>query len=113
MRASTLFALSAAILLGLAAVVFAKYAGWFDGTPATEQKKAPYQILVAKTNLFEGTALSASDVMVRSVREDELDYYLKNQKNLMQPIPSVAHQRVLAKNVEADKPLMVEHFVDL
>lgn len=113
MRASTLFALSAAILLGLGAVVFAKYSGWFDKTPVAETKKGPYKILVARGNLFEGTAVTADDVIVRNVREDELPEYMKNQSKLLPPVALAAHLRVLARSVRADQPLTLDDFADL
>lgn len=113
MRASTLFAVSAAILLGLGAVVFGRYAGWFDRQPVAEKKEAPYKVLVGKVNLFEGTTLLGTDVTVRNLREDELPHFLKNQDKYLPAEPNAAHQRVLARSVRAGQPLVNEDFQDL
>lgn len=112
MKASTLFGLTLASLVGLGVVVGAKYLGYFDNSPPPEVKKtkSDAQILVAGKNLFKGTAPFSADVKVRPVTEEELDFYQKNKDKLLAPVASAVEGRVLAKNVAAGQPLYDDHF---
>jgi Flp pilus assembly protein CpaB len=111
MRASTLFAITVAILLALGVAVAARYSGFFDA-PQPVVKKAPvFQVLVANQNLFEGITISGADVRVREVRDgDERRQYEDNKDKFLPPVPAVANYRVLARNVLADEPLRKEDF---
>ncbi len=114
MRASTLFALTIAILLGLAVVVGAKYAGVFDPKqPDPPKKEEVYQILVAKTNLFQDTAVTGADVYIRQVRPEERQEYLQNKKRYMPPLVQAAHMRIMNRDVQADTPLLHDYFKDM
>ncbi len=111
MRASTLFAITVAILLALGVAVAAKYSGFFDSTPPVTKKAPVYQILVANQNLFEGITISGNEVRVREVREgEEMQQYLASKDKYLPPVPTVANYRVLARNVLADEPLRKEDF---
>jgi Flp pilus assembly protein CpaB len=112
MRASTLFGVTIASLLGLGAAVGAKYTGVFDRQPIAEKKDAVVQILVAKNNLFEGMTATAADVRVRPLTEDEVDFYKRNKDKFMPPLPEAAQLRVMARSVGVNEPLLKEHFQD-
>jgi len=118
MRASTVFALALALLIGLAAAAGAKYAGLFDKKAAPEAEKvAPYKILVAKVNLFENMTVTADQVMVRelsAVEQDDLKAKLGPswKDKLMPGLVTAAHLRVARRNVLADQPLLREFFSD-
>src|SRR5262245_46736926 len=112
MRASTLFGLTIAILIGLAVVFGVKSAGLFDKTPPKVVDPERPKSLVAVTNLYEGHATMASDVMVRQVEPGEMDLYHKNKHKYMPAYPMAANFRVLARNVTAGEPLLREHFQD-
>jgi Flp pilus assembly protein CpaB len=113
MKASTLFALTIAVLLGLGAVVGAKYLGYFDTKKAAEPtKEPPQQVLVASQNLFEGVTVTTSQVQVRPLRPNEVKAYEANPDKYMPPLTAAAHMRVLDRNVPADEPLLKEHFQD-
>ena len=112
MRASTLFGITVAILLGLAAIVGARYYGLFQ-TRTVTAKQEILKVLVAKVNLFEGmTVASAKDTHVRPLTAEELDWYRANKDKLMPPVVEAAQMRVLTKNVEANQILLKEHFQD-
>lgn len=115
MRASTLFALTVALVLGLAAAAAAKYAGVFDRK--TENVAAPPppaeplpKVLVAGTNLFKGITITSNNVRVRDLRPDELDDYRLGRKDYITANVGAANQRVMAENVIADTPLKTKHF---
>jgi Flp pilus assembly protein CpaB len=113
MKASSLFTLTIAILLGLAAVVGAKYTGLFDRQPPPQAKETPVpHILVAKQNLFEGLTVASGQVRVRPLRPYELAHYQNNLEKYMPPLQTAAHMRILNRNVEADQPLLKEYFQD-
>src|SRR4051794_29432151 len=103
MRASTLFGLTIAILIGMAVVFGVKSAGLFDKKlPAPVNNDRP-RILASGTNLFEGNTVSRLDeIVVRPVEDSEMDHFLKNKHKYMPAIPQAAILRVLNRNVEAN-----------
>ena len=113
MKATTLFTLTIALVLGLGAAATAKYFGFFEpkAVAAVEKppEKPPVLVLVAGTNLFRGHALSASNVKVRPARADELADYNLNAKDYLPPVVNAADFRIMAEHLEADKPLKVKH----
>ena len=115
MKATTLFALTIALVLGLGAAATAKYFGLLDAKakelpPATVVKEPPLMILVAGTNLFKGHALSAADVKVREARPDEKADYDSNKKDYLPAVVNAANYRIMAEHIEADKPLKAKYF---
>jgi Flp pilus assembly protein CpaB len=112
-RASTLFAATIAILTGLGVVAAAKYSGFFapHETPPPP-KPEPIMVLVAKKNLFEGMTVVADDVRVRALKADELDAYNSHKADYLPPLTAAAALRILAKSVEADRPLTRDLFKD-
>ncbi len=119
MRASTVFALALALLIGLGAVAAAKYAGLFDRPAAKEPPPPPpLKVLVAKMNLFEGVTVMGDQVMVREldpIEAENLKARLgENWKaKLLPPMPSAAAFRVLKRNVLADQVLLQDYFEEL
>jgi len=113
MKASTLFIITIAILLGVTAVVGAKYVGLFEPKVVEPEKaQAMPQVVVARQNLFEGVTLMTSQVRLRPLRAHELAHYEKNRDKYLPPLVEAAHLRVMARNVEADQPLLREFFTD-
>ncbi len=118
MRASTVFALALALLIGLAAAAGAKYAGLFDKkAPATEQPPPPYKILVAKLNLFEDMTVTTDQVMVRDLSPEDQEYMQnkfgsKWKDKLMPALTTAAHMRVARHHIPADRPLFRDDFID-
>jgi Flp pilus assembly protein CpaB len=111
MRASTIFGVTLAALMGLGVVGAARYVGLFERGPTEEKKKkTDYQILVASHTLFAGTAATPHDAKVRPLTDSELDFYEKNQGKLLPPVPSAVVNRVLAKTVTAGQPLFEDQF---
>lgn len=113
MRASTLFGLTIAILIGMAVVFGVKSAGFFDRkqTPAPPPDRP--RILVAAKNLYEGIHASPADVTVRAVEDHEMDQYIKNKHKYMPVVPAAVDLREIARNIPANEPLLKEHFKDL
>jgi Flp pilus assembly protein CpaB len=114
MRASTLFGMTIAILIGMAVVFGVKTAGLFDKKPVPVVNQERPKILVAKKNLFNDTTISSLDeVMVRYVDESELDQFLKNKHRYLPAFPEAALLRVLTRPVYANEPLLKDYFQDL
>jgi Flp pilus assembly protein CpaB len=116
MRASTVFALALALLIGLAAAAGAKYAGLFDkkaGPPAAE-KPAPVKVLVAGMTLYEDYAVTGDQVIVREFAEEDLRtaYGPNWREKLLPAMPSAAHLRIAKRTIAADTPLLREFFAD-
>src|SRR5262245_55809970 len=105
MRASTLFALTAAILIGLGVAVWAKLTGYFNRPIETVVKRVDPQVLVAAKNLFAGDTIEINGVRVRPLKESELELYTKHPELFLPPIPTAAQLRVAAKNIETDTPI--------
>ncbi|MEI7685413.1 MAG: RcpC/CpaB family pilus assembly protein [Planctomycetota bacterium] len=112
MRASTLFGLTIAILIGMAVVFGVKSAGLFSAKIPPVNPQLP-SILVAQSNLFEGHALSANDVMVRPIDPSEREHYENNKRKYMPAFPGAVNFRVLSRHVYANEPLLKEHFKDM
>lgn len=113
MKASTMFAITIAVLLGLGVVAVAKYAGLF--TPKTTPPpvaKEPTKVLVAARNLFEGLTITPADVRVRDLKSEEEGYYNTHKDKYLPPLIEAGALRVLARNVEADTPILKEHLTD-
>ncbi len=113
MRASSLFGMTIAILIGMAVVFGVKTAGLFDRKLPEKKNEDMPRILVAQTNLFQEMTTTSADVMLRPVDPSELDQYLKNKHKYMPAILAAANLRILARNVPANEPLLREHFQDL
>jgi Flp pilus assembly protein CpaB len=119
MRASTVFALAFSLLIALAAVAGAKYAGLFEKkpepAPKTVEKPAPTKVLIAGTNLYEGYTATYNQVLVRDLRPEEEALFQQSmgerwRDRLMPPMMSAAHERTLKRNVLADQVLLKEYF---
>jgi Flp pilus assembly protein CpaB len=106
MRASTIFALSVAILLGLGVAVAAKLTGYFTQPTVAAEKKADIQVLVAARNLFAGDVIDPNGTRVRSLTAGELEHYQKYKDQYLPAVASAAFLRVPNKNIEADRPIL-------
>lgn len=119
MRASTVFALALALLIGLGAVAVAKYVGLFERKAASEPPPPPpLKVLVARQNLFEGTTVMADQVMVRELDASEAEALKARlgenwRSKLLPPMPSAAALRVLKRHVLADQVLLQDYFEEL
>jgi Flp pilus assembly protein CpaB len=115
MRASTLFALTVAVLLGLAVAITARYTGFFASpvVEKTEVKKADIQVLVAARNLFANDMIDGTGTRVRLLRPDEVANYEKARDQYLPPVPQAATLRIAAKNIYADQPILKEHLKDM
>jgi Flp pilus assembly protein CpaB len=118
MRASTVFALALALLIGLAAAAGAKYAGLFEKKAAVEPEPAPaFKVLVAKVNLFEDMTVTSNQVMVKELPADELENLKVRlgstwKEKLLPAMPTAAHLRVVNRNILADQILLKDHFAE-
>ncbi len=110
MRASTVFALTLAILIGLGAVVGARYAGYLG---KTEPKMREIQVLVAARNLFPGDVIETSWVKTRALRPDEIPHYEANKHLYLPPVQGAAALRVPKRGIEADSPILRDDLQDM
>jgi Flp pilus assembly protein CpaB len=108
MRASTLFAVVLAILLGLGVAAGVKYSGILDRAPAEPPPRELPKVLVAAQNLFEGMVIKPDDVKVRTMEPEEEEDWKRNRDKYMPALPEAAVMRVLARNVEAGMPIKRE-----
>jgi len=115
MRPSTIFILTVAILLGVAAVIAAKVTGLYGQKPAeTPVAKTPEpQILVAAKNLFAEDMIDQTGVRVRVLRDDEKAEYEKNKEQYLPAVVQAAVLRVAKVNIEADKPILRSQLHDM
>jgi Flp pilus assembly protein CpaB len=114
MRASTLFAATIAILLGLGAVVTAKQFGLFQKPAGAEEKKVERpKVLVARQNLYENMAITANQARLRDLRDDELEHWKANRDKYLPATVEAAVLRVPKQNIEADQPILKDQLQDL
>jgi Flp pilus assembly protein CpaB len=113
MRASTIFALIVAVLLGLGVAVAVKASGYFDRAPETKQGPPPPQILVAATNIFEGHLLQATDVKLRPATPREREDLARNPDRYLPGMTQAAVHRQARINIEADRPIRREDLEEL
>jgi Flp pilus assembly protein CpaB len=104
MRASTLFALTAAVLIGLGVAVAAKMGGYFNKS-VDQVKQIDTTVLVAAKNIFSGDLINASDIRVRNLKPGELDSYNKHREQFLPAVQAAAVLRVAKQNIEADTPI--------
>jgi Flp pilus assembly protein CpaB len=112
MKASTLFGLTFALLMGLGVVVAARVTGFLDTKPTSEpeQKKNGAPMLIAAKNLFRGTAALEYDAKVRPMTEQDHTLYDRYRDKMLAPIPSAVEYRILKVNVPAGVPLLEDMF---
>src|SRR5262245_11481464 len=104
MKATTLFALTIALVLGLGAAATAKYFGLLDpkvvAAPPPPPPPPPPMILVASTNLFKGHALTQADVKLRPARAEEVDDFKLNRKDYLPAVVTAANFRIMTEALE-------------
>ena len=112
MKASTLFGLTFALLMGLGVVVAARVTGFLDSKPVVEPEKKTNGVpmLIAARNLFRNTAALEFDAKVRPMTEADHAMYDKYRDKMLAPIPSAVEYRILKVNVPAGVPLMEDMF---
>lgn len=111
MRASTIFALIVAVLIGLGAAVAVKASGWL--MPAEAKREAPMpQILVTATNVFEGNYVEPSDVKLRPARNPD-EAQLTKEGELLPPVTQAAIKRIARMNIPADTPIRKDMLEDV
>lgn len=113
MRASTLFALTLALLIGLGVAVAARWAGLLGKAPETPKKEKEIQILVAAKNLFPGDVIDASGVKTRALKPEETAHYEANKDKFLPAVPNAAALRVPTKPIEADSPILREQLAPM
>jgi Flp pilus assembly protein CpaB len=118
MRASTIFALIVAVLLGLGVAVAVRASGLFDRTTEAKQPPPPPQILVAAINIFESRLLQASDVKLRPATPAERAEREKAEREgrpspFLPPMVQAVIARQARVNIEADRPIRREDLEEL
>ena len=114
MRASTLFAITLAVFLGLAVVAAAKYSGIFNVKPKeVPPPKVTLKVLVAAKNLFENMTIVPGDVRVRDMTDEEETHYREHKDKYLPPKIEAGNLRVLIRSVEVDQPILREYLDDI
>lgn len=110
MRASTMFAMIVAILLGLGVAVAAKATG-FLSRAEPKKEPPPRMVLVAARNIFDGHCLQTNDVKLRPLRPDEEAALKKG--DLLPPMTQAAVRRFAKISIPADVAIRKEHLEDM
>ncbi len=114
MRASTLFALTIAVLLGLGVAVAARMSGLFSKPPEpTTAKKQEIQILVAAKNLFAGDTIDPAAVRVRTLRPEEIEHYQQYRDDYLPPSANAAFLRIAKTDILAEQPILKQNLEDM
>lgn len=110
MRASTMFALIVAVLVGLGAAVAAKATGVFN---RAEPKKEPPPIMVlaAASNIFEGNMIQTADVRLRPASLQEVEQLRRGE--LLPAMPQAAAKRFAKMSIPADAAMRKDYLEDL
>ena len=106
MRASTLFTLTIAILIGLGVAIWAKVSGVFNSPAQVVAEKQDIKILVAAKNIFAGDTIDGTWVTVRSLKPEEVDHYKKHKEDYLPPVINAAVLRIASKDITADQPMV-------
>lgn len=112
MKASTLFVIAIALLIGLGVAAGAKYFGLFKGKEDVPvAKEESILVLVANKDLYKGIAITSADVRVREVTTAaERQTYEQIRGKLMPPMVSAAQLKVPTKKILADQMLRRDDF---
>ncbi|MCI0457732.1 MAG: hypothetical protein L0Z62_12240 [Gemmataceae bacterium] len=68
----------------------------------------PPRVLVFESNLFEGITITSRDIRVRTLKPWEWGWYMADAHRYMPPDAQAATLRVLTRNVEAGRPILLE-----
>jgi Flp pilus assembly protein CpaB len=110
MRASTMFALIVAVLLGLGAAVAAKASGVFNRQEA-KKEAPPILVLTAANNIFEGSMIQQADVRTRPATLQEIEQLKRGE--LLPPMIQAAVKRFAKLSIPADAPIRKDFLEDL
>lgn len=113
MRASTLFALTIAVLIGLSVAIAARVSGIFQHKPPDPPAKQEIKILVAAKNIFADNMIDTSDVQVRPLRADELAHFQEHKEEYLPAVANAVYLRVAKLDLTADQPLLKRHLKDM
>jgi Flp pilus assembly protein CpaB len=113
MRPSTIFILTVALLLGVAAAIAGRMTGLFGRLEEASTKKQETLILVAGKPLFTGDVINPANVRTRALRPDESAEYERRKDQYLPAVTQAVALRVAKKNIEADAPILKEHLEDL
>lgn len=107
MKASTLFALTIAILLGLGVAIAVKVSGIFN-TPAlpVAATPPPVKVLVAAKNIFAGDMVMPNEVYLRDLKPEEMRLYQQHKDDFLPPLQTAVALRIARKDIYTDQPLL-------
>jgi Flp pilus assembly protein CpaB len=117
-KASTFFALTVAVLIGLGVAVAAKTFGLFSPPPRPPEppvaKKTEVQVLAAASNLFKGDMLDpGTSVKPRALRPEEVAHYNEHKDDYLPPNPQMVYLRVADANIETDQVVLRSQLQEL
>lgn len=107
MRASTLFILVVAVLIGVGVAAGGKYAGWFT-QPDAAPEATPIQVLAARQTIFKGNMINSNQVAARALSPSEVEDYKKDPKKYLPPTTGAVSLRIAARDITANEVLTVD-----
>ena len=117
MRFSLLAVIAIAIVIGLAVVFLVKALGLLaparvESPVVTPAPPPVISVLVPTRNLFVTDTLNPGDVTVRPLRPSEVDDYKAHTSDYLNPVPSIAYFRYMARDITADQPIKRSDLVE-
>jgi len=115
MRPSTIFILTVAILLGVAAAIAGRMAGLFGKLEEAAAAKRPPEtlVLVASKPLFAGDVINPANVRTRALKPEEAAEFERRKDHYLPAVTQAVALRVAKKNIEADQPILKEYLEEL
>lgn len=110
MRASTMFALIVAVLVGLGSAVAAKATGLFNKAEA-KKEPPPIMVLAAASNIFEGNMIQPTDVRTRPATPQEIEQLRRGE--LLPPMVQAATKRFAKISIPTDSAIRKDFLEDL
>ncbi len=113
MRASTLFALTLALLIGLSVAVGVRWLNANVAKPPETKPKKETQVLVAGRNLFPGDVIETSWVVTRALKPEEEAHYEANKEKYLPAVVNAVALRAANKVIETDRPILKEDLKEI
>ncbi|HVS38944.1 MAG TPA: hypothetical protein VMS17_25525, partial [Gemmataceae bacterium] len=113
MKASTLFTLALALLVGLGLVVGVKYSGILNPPEKKADPPPPAPpptplVVAASRNLYAGDSISPTDVRLRPLTVEDAPAYEKNKAEFLPPVAESAFYRTVHKNITAGQAITLD-----
>jgi Flp pilus assembly protein CpaB len=106
MKPSTVIAILIAAVLGLVGITAARLLNVFGSPPPLAEPQI--KVLVANQNIVKGALIDIRQVMVRALKNNELDTYKRESSKYLPPIETAVYLRIAHENILADTPIRTD-----